>query len=812
MASRLREEVQAQRASGNAVEAARALRQLRRLTELKPNEHRQLFRALRRTGKVGLLRRYLSFLQRADPAASNWTRVCLAFWSEGELDWLYWWASEHPDGLEAASKVLLTLIRVSRKFGEEEVGSAIQARIDEWAGSGFRPDIPWNRPSRDSESRSDSRPPVEDVPDRAPRDPSQRRGLERQVRRLVEKGDLPAAQVLVEACDDPVVALRLRVATLKGLYASRQYQAQLDATLDLFDRLWPFDDTDAAIAAQVVVAGRLLVRRGIVAHVRAHPPERWLDSRSAPAAPLACWAKAMVLASSMRRQEALEELNRALAIQAHCPISGLDLKAEIGGLHMQYNHLGQAREAFSGAVTARLGDQEATAHLVAQVTELCGPAELYPECLVDLIFDDLRQNGPIGYEPVAGHLATVTGTFAPGGGERQTANVIAAMAAHGDIRQQTVLVASVAGENGFFLPTVADTGAEVVVYAESWRDHSDMDRVLPELIARPRLRKALGLLPGRHREEILRVTRLLIDHRPSVVHIRQDLTLVGLACALAGVPRFLIHRGSLARNTWDHTPLQADTILRPMRHLYRRLLEDTPCLLVNNSTAGLESDRAWIDLSAPEKFHVAPNTVDFERLGPVTGESQGLRKRLGIKSSDRVVGGVFRLVAVKRPLLWIQAACRVLEALPDTHLIIVGDDGEFGPAVRDYARDKGLSDRLHMPGTVQDVGEWYQAFDVLLLTSDREGLPNVAIEAQHFGVPVVTADVGGAAETIRDGVTGCLVPGSADAEAFAESLRWVLDNEAWRSSAAAAAPGFVHEKFDRLQVVDRLVGLYGLVG
>lgn len=613
---------------------------------------------------------------------------------------------------------------------------------------------------------------------------------------------------MVEVCENPDTALRLRVAMLKGLYASGQYQAQLDATLDLVDQLQPFNDLGTASAAQVVVAGRLLLRRGIVAHVRAHPPERWLQATEAPSTPLAYWVRAMVLTSSMRKEEALAELSRALEVQPRCPVSGLDLHAEVGGIHMHYNHLGQAREAFAKAAPANLGDQEGPATLVAQVTELCGPEEFYPECLVDLIFDELRREGPVGYEPIAGHLVTVTGTLAPAGGERQTANVIAAMAAHGGIRRQTVLVASVAGENGFFLPTVADASAEVIVYAESWRDHSDMDQLLPELLARPRLRKALSLLPGRHREEILRVTRLLIDHRPAAVHIRQDLTLVGLACALAGVPSFLIHRGSLARNTWGHTPLQGETILRPMRHLYHRLLADTPCLLVNNSTAGLASDMAWIDLPIPEKFQVVPNAVDFERLGPARGKNHQLRERLGIRSTDRVIGGVFRLVAVKRPLLWIEAACRVLEALPDTHLIIVGDDGEFGPAVRAYARDQGVADRLHMPGTVQDVGEWYQAFDVLLLTSEREGLPNVSIEAQHFGVPVVTADVGGAAETIQDGVTGFLVPWSADAAAYAERIRWVLENERWRTSAATQAPSFVHRKFGCLQVVSGFLSLY----
>ena len=69
----------------------------------------------------------------------------------------------------------------------------------------------------------------------------------------------------------------------------------------------------------------------------------------------------------------------------------------------------------------------------------------------------------------------------------------------------------------------------------------------------------------------------------------------------------------------------------------------------------------------------------------------------------------------------------------------------------------GLADRVRLIKPISDLGLVYAAFDVVLLTSMVEGLPNMLIEAQAAGCPVVTTDVGGTREAIFEGVTGILV-------------------------------------------------------
>jgi glycosyltransferase involved in cell wall biosynthesis len=73
----------------------------------------------------------------------------------------------------------------------------------------------------------------------------------------------------------------------------------------------------------------------------------------------------------------------------------------------------------------------------------------------------------------------------------------------------------------------------------------------------------------------------------------------------------------------------------------------------------------------------------------------------------------------------------------------------------------GVVDRILFVGRSTDVGYWMKKMDVLVLMSSFEGLPNVLIEAQYLGVPVVSTPAGGASECFIEGVTGHLL-GSAD--------------------------------------------------
>jgi glycosyltransferase involved in cell wall biosynthesis len=164
--------------------------------------------------------------------------------------------------------------------------------------------------------------------------------------------------------------------------------------------------------------------------------------------------------------------------------------------------------------------------------------------------------------------------------------------------------------------------------------------------------------------------------------------------------------------------------------------------------------------------------------------------------------------SVKRPMMWIEAARQIAKQIPEAHFVIIGG-GEMTKSVRDFADSCGLTSRLHLPGQVLDVGAWYRIMDVMLLTSEREGIPNAILEAQHFGIPVVATDVGGIREAIELGVTGYVVSGR-DAQEYADRVISVIKDDSWVSQARRRAPEFVHQRFQLTETLDQLLGFYGI--
>lgn len=129
----------------------------------------------------------------------------------------------------------------------------------------------------------------------------------------------------------------------------------------------------------------------------------------------------------------------------------------------------------------------------------------------------------------------------------------------------------------------------------------------------------------------------------------------------------------------------------------------------------------------------------------------------------------------------------------------------------DAAKRLGLRDRLLMPGVREDVLSAISLFDVFILTSAGEGLPNVLLEAQWVGTPLVTTDVGGSREAIFEGQTGFL-GANDDADEIAALACRILADPDFRARAASVGPAFVRSRFNMDRMLDETIALYGLSG
>lgn len=179
-----------------------------------------------------------------------------------------------------------------------------------------------------------------------------------------------------------------------------------------------------------------------------------------------------------------------------------------------------------------------------------------------------------------------------------------------------------------------------------------------------------------------------------------------------------------------------------------------------------------------ERLTVIRNAIDLTRVQSRFTAAEA-KMRLEISPECQVAGIVGRLEAVKRVDLFLDVARYLSRELPSARFLIAGT-GREEAALRDSLRGSDLERRTLFLGERDDIYDVLRAMDLLLITSDHEGLPTVLLEALALGVPVVARNVGGIGEVISDSVSGRLV-NSADAGTIASASLPLLNAGALRS-------------------------------
>jgi glycosyltransferase involved in cell wall biosynthesis len=167
-----------------------------------------------------------------------------------------------------------------------------------------------------------------------------------------------------------------------------------------------------------------------------------------------------------------------------------------------------------------------------------------------------------------------------------------------------------------------------------------------------------------------------------------------------------------------------------------------------------------------EKVSVIYNGLDLKRLAPQTfsrAETLGL---LGLDSETDPPRRFISIVAnmrheVKDHRMFLRAARRVVEVVPDAAFLLAGE-GELTDSLRELAAEVGIHERTYFLGRCERVAELLSVSEICVLSSKAEGFSNSILEYMAAGRPVVATNVGGAAELIREGETGYLVPAGDD--------------------------------------------------
>lgn len=203
---------------------------------------------------------------------------------------------------------------------------------------------------------------------------------------------------------------------------------------------------------------------------------------------------------------------------------------------------------------------------------------------------------------------------------------------------------------------------------------------------------------------------------------------------------------------------------------------------------------------------VVRNGVPVAHLRRDPEAGAALRWRLGIPEDAPVVGQVAVFRRQKRLDLWLETAREVLRRRPETRFVLVGD-GPRRQETEAQARELGIEDAVSFPGLQDDVRPFLSAMDLLLITSEFEGLPLVLLEAMALELPVVSTRVGGIPEVVRHGETGRLAPFGRPEKAAAAILE-LLASPAERVALGRAGRRRVAEEFGTDRMLGELEALY----
>jgi glycosyltransferase involved in cell wall biosynthesis len=223
-----------------------------------------------------------------------------------------------------------------------------------------------------------------------------------------------------------------------------------------------------------------------------------------------------------------------------------------------------------------------------------------------------------------------------------------------------------------------------------------------------------------------------------------------------------------------------------------------------------ETHRTYLarDLGLPaERFDVISSGVDLRRFDPTVSRDEA-RLRAGLPAGVPLAGIIAALRPEKNHALFLRAARRVLEGVPNAHFVIAGDGPERARIEQERER-LGLGDRVLVLGSRQDVPDLYRALDVAVLSSHPvvETLPVTLMEAAATGTPAVATAVGSVADVVVDGETGYVVP-PGDETALAERMRQLLADPARRDRMGLAARARAERAFDERDMLRRYADLF----
>ncbi len=206
-------------------------------------------------------------------------------------------------------------------------------------------------------------------------------------------------------------------------------------------------------------------------------------------------------------------------------------------------------------------------------------------------------------------------------------------------------------------------------------------------------------------------------------------------------------------------------------------------------------------IAGEDKLVLIPNGIDVEAVREAVAVP---RADLGIAEDAFVVGMIGRLSPQKAPDVFIRAAKRIHDVIPNSAFVIVGN-GEEEAEVTAFAREHGLP--LTVTGWTDVPYRYLKVFDVAMLLSRWEGFGLAVVEYMAAEKNVVATRVDAIPTLVEDGVDGLLVEADS-AEDAADKVLWLHSHPEEAAEMRRKALKKVTENYDIKRVIDQHMDMF----
>jgi len=199
-------------------------------------------------------------------------------------------------------------------------------------------------------------------------------------------------------------------------------------------------------------------------------------------------------------------------------------------------------------------------------------------------------------------------------------------------------------------------------------------------------------------------------------------------------------------------------------------------------------------------------------------ENKKLKETLGIKDNELVIGKIARLFELKGHRFLLKSAKEVIAQFPNTKFLLIGD-GILKDKLEKQALDLGIADKIIFTGLVprEKIPDYISIMDIVVHVSLREGLARAIPQALACGKPIISFNIDGADEIIRNGQNGFLLPApnmseeewdSYDCTQLTSSILKLLQNDNLRKKMGDEGRKVVDPIFRAEYMVEKIDDLY----